>query len=211
MSAQTDPLYPGMTLEAADRDSHDAAEPVIFGFWIFLMSDLLLFAVLFATYAAMSTHGQADAPGPRELFELGSIFIETMLLLGSTFTFGMASLAMKYDQGAGAVVFWMVVTGLLGAGFLGFEISDFYQFAVIEGAPPQASGFLSSFYALVATHGLHVASALVWMVVMFVQIAVFGLSREVKLRIMRLALFWHMLDVVWVGIFTFVFLFGVVQ
>ena len=172
------------------------------------MADLVLFAILFATYASMSVQGQAGGPSPTDVFDLPSAFIETMLLLSSSITFGMASLALKYKADRLHLVFWLVLTFCLGAGFIGMEVRDFWIMTQ-QGAVPQRSGFLSAFYMLVATHGIHVTAGLCWMIVMLVQLLVLGRTTEVKLRLMRLALFWHMLDIVWVCIFTFVYLFGV--
>lgn len=199
--------HPGLNLGSTDPEANEVAESLLFGFWIFLMSDLVLFALLFATYAAQSQQGIAGGPTPHSLIDLANPFIETLLLLISSFTFGLASLALKYRQDRTRLVFWLVVTFALGAGFVYLEVSDFLKY-VGDGHGPQRSGFLSSFFLLVGTHGVHVTSGLVWMLVMVVQIFVFGLTTDVKTRIMRLAIFWHMLDVVWVGIFTFVYLFG---
>ncbi|MDN5939383.1 MAG: cytochrome c oxidase subunit 3, partial [Salinisphaera sp.] len=163
------------------------------------MSDLVLFSLLFATYAAQSVHGTAGGPTPDTFFELKRPFIETMLLLVSSFTFGMAVLMLKYRQDRARLVFWLLVTFVLGAGFVFFESLDFLKY-VSEGHGPQHSGFLSAFFALVATHGIHVTSGLIWILIMLVQVFVFGLVRQVKTRLMRLAIFWHMLDVVWVCI-----------
>ncbi|QIB34640.1 cytochrome c oxidase subunit 3 [Ancylobacter pratisalsi] len=204
-------LHPGLNLAGTDPEAHEAAEEVMFGFWIFLMSDLVLFAVLFATYAAMSVQGIADGPRPAEVFDLTAAFVETLLLLLSSFAFGFAMLAMKYRESGRGVLAWLLVTGVLGAAFVGMELHDYYVMVTAHGAPPQASGFLSAYYLLTGTHALHVSSGLVWMAVMAVQISVMGLNTTVKLRLMRLALFWHMLDVVWIAIFTFVYLFGVVS
>lgn len=205
----TTPLsHPGLNLGSADEYSHEEAEPVIFGFWIFLMADLVLFALLFATYATMSVQGQADGPSPADIFDLSSAFIGTMLLLASSITFGMASLALKYRADGPHLVLWLVLTFILGAGFIGMELRDFMTMTA-QGAVPQLSGFLSSFYLLVATHGIHVTAGLVWMIVLLIQLRVMGRTTIVKLRIMRLALFWHMLDIVWVCIFSFVYLYGV--
>ena len=200
-------VHPGLNLGSTDEYSHEEAEPVIFGFWVFLMADLVLFALLFATYASMSVQGQAGGPAPADVFEISSAFIETMLLLASSITFGMASLALKYRADGPHLVFWLLLTFVLGAGFIGMELHDFWGMAA-QGAVPQRSGFLSSFFLLVGTHGLHVTAGLIWMIVLLVQLRVLGRTTSVKLRIMRLALFWHMLDIVWVCIFTFVFLFG---
>jgi cytochrome o ubiquinol oxidase subunit 3 len=201
-------VHPGLNLGSTDEYSHEEAEPVIFGFWVFLMADLVLFALLFATYASMSVQGQAGGPAPADVFDLSSAFIETMLLLASSITFGMASLALKYRADGPHLVFWLLLTIVLGAGFIGMELHDFWGMAA-QGAVPQRSGFLSSFFLLVGTHGLHVTAGLIWMIVLLVQLRVLGRTTSVKLRIMRLALFWHMLDIVWVCIFTFVYLFGV--
>lgn len=200
-------MHPGINLDDTDRATHETAGPTIFGFWIFLMADLLIFALLFATYASMSITGVAGGPAAKDVFDLRSVFIETALLLASSFTFGMVSLGLKYDLRVRRLVFWLAVTFVLGAAFVGMEVHDFAKMAS-EHATPQVSGFLSAFFTLVGTHGLHVSVGLLWMLVMFVQISVFGMVREVKLRIMRLALFWHMLDIVWVCIFTFVYLRG---
>ena len=154
-------LHPGLNLGSTDEYSHDEAEPVIFGFWVFLMADLVLFALLFATYATMSVQGQAGGPSPADVFDLPSAFIETMLLLASSITFGMASLALKYREDGPHLVLWMVLTFILGAGFIGMELHDF-QLMAAQGAVPQRSGFLSSFFLLVATHGIHVTAGLVW-------------------------------------------------
>ena len=131
-----------------------------------------------------------------------------MLLLTSSFTFGLAALTMKYRQNRAQLLMWLGVTFACGIGFVGLEIHDFYLLATVKHATPQVSGFLSSYWALVATHGLHVSMGLLWILHSIVQVLVLGVVRDVKLRILRLALFWHLLDVVWIGIFTFVFLFG---
>lgn len=200
--------HTGLNLGARHGEDHDAAEEVIFGFWIFLMSDLVLFALLFATYADMSLHGIAAGPAPRDIMDLRSAGIETGLLLASSFTFGMASLALKYRADRKPLMGWLGVTFLLGAAFVGMEIRDFHLLVTEHGAPPQLSGYLSSFYLLVGTHGIHVTAGLVWLVIIAIQITTLGLVQEVKLRVMRLALFWHMLDIVWICIFSFVYLFG---
>ena len=200
--------HPGLNFGNTDPETHAAAESLLFGFWIFLMSDLVLFALLFATYAAMSQSGTAGGPTPHSLFDLKNPFIETSCLLVSSFTFGLAILSLKYSQNRLRLTSWLVITLILGATFVGFETSDFLKY-VGAGHGPQRSGFLSAFFALVATHGIHVTSGLIWIVVMLVQIFVFGLNQQVKTRLMRLAIFWHMLDIVWIGIFTFVYLYGV--
>ena len=198
--------HPGLNLGHTDPQAHREAEETVFGFWVFLMSDLVLFSLLFATYATML--GATDGgPGPKDVFEIGGAALETGVLLVSSLTFGMASIAMKYDRKPGRLIFWLVVTLALGLLFLGLEVRDFATMAS-QGAVPSRSGWLSAFYALVSTHGLHVASGCVWIAVMIAQVLVFGLRQEVKLRIIRLGLFWHLLDVVWIGIFSVVYLGG---
>ncbi|KZY04985.1 MULTISPECIES: cytochrome c oxidase subunit 3 [unclassified Sulfitobacter] len=204
-------LHGGLNLGQAHAETHRQAETMVFGFWIFLMSDLVLFAVILATYADASVHGLADGPGPAELFELRNPFIETLLLLASSVTFGMAALHLKYQDDRRGLVLWMLATGALGLVFVAMEGWDFYSLVVHDDAPPQRSGFLSVFFLLVGMHGLHVIAATVWMLVLLIQIGRFGLMPDVKLRILRLSIFWHMLDVVWVAIFTFVYLSGVAR
>lgn len=205
----TQRLHPGLNLGRTDPKSHEHAEEVVFGFWLFLMSDLVIFSVLFATYAAMSVQGIAQGPNPAQIFDLGAAFIETMLLLASSFTFGFAILALKYGENRTRLLAWLGLTGVLGAAFVGFELHDYYVMIVEHGATPQTSGFLSAYYLLTGTHAVHVSAGIVWMVILAIQLRVFGFTTHVKLRLMRLALFWHMLDIVWIGIFSFVYLFGV--
>lgn len=201
-----DVRHPGINLGSTDPEMHAKAEEVLFGFWVYMMSDLILFTLMFATYATMQD-AQAGGPGPKDVFDLKSVGIETGLLLVSSFTYGMASIAMKYRHSKARLLVWLGVTLLLGLGFLGFELHDFLKM-IGEGAGPQRSGFLSSFFGLVGLHGLHVTAGCIWIAVMMVQVLVLGVEREVKTRIMRLGLFWHLLDIVWVGIFSIVYLQG---
>jgi cytochrome o ubiquinol oxidase subunit 3 len=198
--------HPGLNLGRAHGDAHEASEEFVFGFWVFMMSDLILFGLLFATYVTM-LGGTAGGPGPGDLFELKSAFIETMLLLISSFTFGMATLALKYRTDRKVLVTWLVVTLLLGLGFLVHELHDFHKM-FSEGGVPSRSGFLSAFFALVPLHGLHVTGACIWLIALLGQIAVHGLDTPTKTGLMRLAILWHFLDVVWIGIFSLVYLGG---
>ncbi len=208
MSDADTKLHPGLNLGPTHGDAHEEAEVVVFGFWVFLMSDLITFGLFFATYATMlSPMSIAGGPGPKEVVDLLSIAGQTTLLLASTLTFGLATIAMKYDDGRGRIVFWMAVTALLGTGFVALEVSDFMHMASI-GAVPQRSGFLSAMWALVGLHGLHVSVGIVFVGVMILQIAVIGLDARVKSRVLRLALYWHFLDIVWVAIMSGVFLAG---
>ena len=198
--------YPGLNIGRAHPRTHDAAQTMLFGFWVFLMSDAILFAVVFATYV-VDAHGTAGGPGPGDLYDLTSVFAETLLLLASSFTFGMASMTLKYSHGKRRLVGWLVVTLLLGAAFLGLEAHDFLTM-VARGGVPERSGFLSAFWDLVPLHGLHVTAGAIWMLCLFGQIARYGLDTRSKLGIMRLALFWHFLDIVWIAIFSVVYLGG---
>lgn len=200
--------HPGINLGDMHEEANDACETLVFGFWVFMMSDLITFALLFATYIVM-LGGTAGGPGPQELFEIKSAFLETMLLLASSFTYGMASLALKYNQRKGQLIGWLVVTLALGLAFIGLELRDFYLMAT-KGGVPSRSGFLSAFYALVSLHGLHVTAACLWLLVLLGQIAVHGLDTGVKTGLLRLGILWHFLDIVWIGIFTIVYLGGLV-
>jgi len=198
--------HPGLNLGLAHGADHDAAERVMFGFWLFLMSDAVLFGMVFATYVT-SLHATAGGPGPHDLYDIRSVFIETLLLLASSATFGMASLALKYQHGKASLIGWLAVTLLLGVAFLGFESHDFITMFA-KGGVPSRSGFLSAFFDLVPLHGLHVMGGCIWLICLVGQIARYGLDRQVKLGIMRLALFWHFLDIVWIAIFSVVYLAG---
>ena len=198
--------HPGLNLGPAHGEDDEAAERMMFGFWLFLMSDAVLFGMVFASYV-ISVRATAGGPDPHALYDLRSVFIETLLLLFSSFTFGMASLALKYHHGTGRLVTWLGVTLLLGMTFLGFESHDFITM-FSKGGTPSRSGFLSAFFDLVPLHGLHVTGGCIWLVCLVGQMARYGLDRQVKLGIMRLALFWHFLDIVWIAIFSVVYLGG---
>ncbi|MEJ5028925.1 MULTISPECIES: cytochrome o ubiquinol oxidase subunit III [Comamonas] len=176
------------------------------GFWLYLMSDCLIFAALFATYGALGRN-YAGGAGGAELFDLSLVAINTALLLLSSITFGFAMLAKQKGSVKGTVV-WLIITMLFGAGFLGVELYEFHHLIHV-GAGPQSSAAMSAFFALVGTHGLHVTFGLVWLVVLLLQIGKHGLTRENNRRLMCLSMFWHFLDVVWIGVFSFVYLMGV--
>src|SRR3979411_3161816 len=168
---------------APDEPASEAHEQRAFGFWLYLMSDAIIFSLLFATYAVMAQN-YAGGPTGRTLFNLSNAFGETLLLLFSSITFGFASLAMKSGQTAG-VLRWVVVTFVLGLGFVGLEIREFYGLVQV-GAGPDRSGFLSAFFTLVGTHGLHVSCGLIWILVMTGQIMTKGLTPPVVSRLVRL-------------------------
>lgn len=200
--------HPGINLGEHHGRADEQAETLVFGFWVFLMSDLIIFGLMFATYVTMlGPMSLAGGPGPKDLFDLSSAFIQTMLLLTSSLTFGLSALAMRHHHGTGHVLFWLLVTLLLGLGFLSFELRDFAGM-IAQGAGPDRSGFLSAFFGLVPLHGLHVTAGCIWLIVMVLQICVFGLSGMVKTRLLRLGLFWHFLDIIWIGIFSIVYLAG---
>ncbi len=200
--------HPGINLGKHHGEAHDQAETLVFGFWVFLMSDLIIFGLLFATYVTMVTPvGIAGGPGPKDVFDLTSVFVQTMILLTSSLTFGVALLTKRHEQGHGRITLWLCVTLVLGLLFLILEARDFINM-VDMGAVPSRSGFLSAFWGLVPLHGLHVLAGCIWIVVMLIQMRVFGLIPIVKTRLLRLGLFWHFLDLVWIGIFTIVYLAG---
>lgn len=195
-----------MTSVTEEHHGHeDKGDKVVFGFWLYIMSDCLLFATLFATFAVLG-HSYAGEITPKDLFSLEFVAGETALLLFSSFTFGMAMLG-AHKKNMVNMMFWLVVTFLLGAGFLGMELYEFYHFSH-EGASPQTSAFWSSFYALVGTHGLHVFSGLIWMIVLFVHFYRDGFSEDNAIRLACLSLFWHFLDIIWICVFSFVYLLG---
>lgn len=180
-------------------------EKVTFGFWVYLMSDCVLFAGLFAAYAVL--HGATfGGPSAGELFSLPFVLIETLLLLTSSFTIGLAVLAAHHGKKY-ITVAALMVTLLLGLSFLGMELNEF-QHLIGEGHGPQQSAFLSSFFTLVGTHGLHVFLGSLWMLVIAAHVALRGLTEATTRKLMLLGLFWHFLDIVWIFIFTFVYLFG---
>jgi cytochrome o ubiquinol oxidase subunit III len=185
----------------------DTVEIQTFGFWIYLMSDLILFATLFATFAVLGTN-YAGGPTGKELFDLPYLLVETLFLLFSSVTFGLVMLAVR-DGVKKWVLMGLTVTFLLGLGFVSMEINEFHSM-IAEGHGPDRSAFLSSFFTLVGTHGAHVTFGLIWMAVMMVQVAVKGLTSPAQSRLMRLSMFWHFLDIVWIGIFSIVYLMGVV-
>jgi len=190
-------------LEEEEEKSLEARE---FGFWVYLMTDAIIFALLFATYVVM-VNNTAEGPAASAIFDLGHAAIETALLLLSSLTFGFASIALA-EKKADRVILWLAVSVALGLGFLAMEIIEFTGM-IAEGAGPETSGFLSAFFTLVGTHGLHVTLGSIGILVMIGQVMAKGLTRPVASRIFRLGLFWHFLDIVWIGIFSVVYLPGV--
>lgn len=191
--------------DASEQYAPDTHQQRAFGFWLYLMSDAIIFALLFATFAVMANN-TAGGPAGKDVFNIWNTFAETMLLLFSSITFGFAALATKAEKRAG-VLAWLFVTLLLGLGFISLEIREFTGM-VEAGAGPDRSGFLSAFFTLVGTHGLHVSFGLIWILIMSCQVMLKGLTVPVVSRLLRLGLFWHFLDIVWIGIFSVVYLPG---
>jgi cytochrome o ubiquinol oxidase subunit III len=177
-----------------------------YGFWIFLLSDIVMFSAIFAAYAVLA-RATAGGPGGMQLFNQRSVAIETVCLLASSYTCGLMSLAIDRSQ-YGRTYLTALITFVLGALFLTLELREFAGMIAI-GAGPQRSAFLSAFFTLVGCHGLHVTAGLVWLVVMMAQVAIRGFSASVERRLLCFSLFWHALDIVWVWLFTVVYLMGV--
>jgi cytochrome o ubiquinol oxidase subunit III len=179
-----------------------------YGFWIFLLSDIVMFSAFFAAYAVLA-HATAGGPGGMQLFNQRSVAIETVCLLVSSYTCGLMSLAIDRSQ-YGRTYLTALITFVLGALFLTLELREFAGM-IATGASPQRSAFLSAFFTLVGCHGLHVTAGLVWLVVMMAQVAIRGFSATVERRLLCFSLFWHALDIVWVWLFTVVYLMGVLS
>jgi cytochrome o ubiquinol oxidase subunit III len=184
---------------------HHSANGTLLGFWLYLMSDCLVFACLFAIYGVLG-RSYAGGPSGADVFDLPLVAVNTTLLLLSSITYGFAMLEMQSKR-LRPTLAWLAITGVLGATFIGVELHEFAHL-IHEGAGPQRSAFLSSFFTLVGTHGLHVSFGLVWLITLMVQSWKHGLIPENRRRLMCLSMFWHFLDVVWIGVFTFVYLMG---
>ena len=176
-----------------------------YGFWIYLLSDIIMFSAFFATYAVMKD-ATAGGPSAKDLFSIPTVAVETGCLLASSFTCGLASLAMEARRGVLFQVF-MGATFVWGAVFLGLEVKEFSDLGA-RGAGPQRSGFLSAFFTLVGCHGLHIACGLLWLLTMMAQVLAKGFRADIIRRVMCFSLFWHALDIIWVALFTVVYLLG---
>ncbi|RUL77585.1 cytochrome o ubiquinol oxidase subunit III [Dyella choica] len=186
-----------------DSAHHDASSQTTAGFWVYLMSDCLIFAVLFATFGVL-VGNTADGPAGRDIFSLPYVAGETALLLLSSFTFGAGMLSARAGR-RGPLLAWLVTTALLGAAFVGMELHEFAAL-VHDGAGPGVSAFLSAYFTLVGTHGLHVTLGILWLGVMLHQAWHYGLDEVVLRRLACLSMFWHFLDLIWICVFTFVYL-----
>lgn len=202
-TAGTEPVF-----HLEEEHAHAEGSSTMLGFWLYLMSDCLIFAMLFAAYGVLGGN-YAAGPAPKDLFDLDLVAVNTSMLLFSSITYGFAMLTMDKGRVA-ATQAWLAVTGLFGLAFLSIELYEFSHM-IHEGATPQRSAFLSSFFTLVGTHGLHVTFGIVWLVTLMTQVARFGLTEANRRRLMCLSMFWHFLDVVWIGVFTFVYLMGMLR
>jgi cytochrome o ubiquinol oxidase subunit III len=191
------------TVQAVEEKDTDKT---IFGFWVYIMTDCVLFATLFATYAVLHNN-TAGGPGAATLFSMPFVLTETLILLTSSYTSGLGLLAAHRGK-VNAVLIWFIITFLLGAAFLGLELHEFSNF-VSEGHSWRTSGFLSAFFTLVGTHGLHITSGLIWMAALITQVTKKGLVGNTVKRLTLLSYFWHFLDIVWIFIFTIVYMLGV--
>ncbi|HEV2613303.1 MAG TPA: cytochrome o ubiquinol oxidase subunit III [Gammaproteobacteria bacterium] len=190
------------------HDHHHSSDAMdVFGFWIYIMSDCVLFAAIFAAYAVLhnKTYGGL---GIGQLASLPYVFVETMALLASSFTYGMAILAM-YKNNKTKVLFWLGVTFLFGLSFVSMEVKEFIHM-YFEGHGWQTSAAMSAFYTLVGTHGFHVSMGLLWMLTLIVQLSMYGITPAMRRRLTYLGLFWAFLDIVWIFVFTIVYLMGVI-
>ncbi|MEL6550135.1 MAG: cytochrome o ubiquinol oxidase subunit III [Pseudomonadota bacterium] len=204
-SAGTAPTYDFHVVE--DEHAHEHHETgTMLGFWLYLMSDCLLFGILFAVHAVLGQN-YAAGPSPADLFEVELILISTFMLLFSSITYGFAMIQMQQGSKNGTLL-WLGITGIFGAVFLGISIYEFNHLWHI-GATPMASAFLSSFYLLVGTHALHVGAGIIWLIVLLAQVQQKGLIEANTRRVACLSLFWHFLDLIWIAVFSFVYLTGV--
>jgi cytochrome o ubiquinol oxidase subunit 3 len=199
-------VRPEALISAAEAGPAPKRIVVAYGFWIFLLSDIVMFSALFAGYAVL-VRATAGGPAGAQLFDQATVAIETGCLLASSYTCGLMSLAIGSRRRL-ATYLGAAVTFALGAAFLALEIREFASM-IAQGATPQRSAFLSAFFTLVGCHGLHVSVGLIWLVVMMAQVAIKDFGATVQRRLFCFSLFWHALDIIWVGLFTVVYLMGV--
>ncbi|GAB2533842.1 cytochrome aa3 quinol oxidase subunit III [Gracilibacillus alcaliphilus] len=198
MTSQTTPL---------EYKSHQSQMNIL-GFWVFLGAEIVLFSTLFASYFILE-HNTAAGPSGQDIFILKDVLIETFLLLTSSFTCGLAIHSMRNHDKKGLLI-WMIVTLLLGAGFLYMEINEFIHY-IHEGATIQTSGFTAAFFTLLGTHGAHVTFGVFWIIMLLIQLVRRGITEKTSSKLFIASLYWHFLDVVWIFIFTFVYLKGMVM
>lgn len=207
---------------------HDGSSTMVFGFWVYILSDLVLFSTFFATFAVFAS-AYSGGPAGKDFISLNYVLCETALLLFSSMTYGMAMVQVRKGN-IGGVKTWLAITFLLGLGFIGMELNEFHELLFGEenvfffdpsayaGVDPETgvrvfgkevlSAYWSSFFMLVGTHGIHVTTGLIWMALMFAHLGRHGLDKDNKTRLSCLSIFWHFLDIVWIGVFTAVYLLG---
>lgn len=205
VAIDTAPAEPRKFLCLEEAHPHNGT---LLGFWLYLMSDCFIFAALFACNAVLGTN-YAAGPSAHDVFDLPGLAVNTALLLISSVTFGFAMLEMA-RQRKRAVLIWLAVSGLLAAAFVGLEIHEFVTM-IAAGAGPDRSAFLSTFFALVGTHGLHVSVGILWLIVLMFQLGKHGFTEANRRRLFCLSMFWHFLDLVWIGVFSYVYLVGVLR
>ena len=210
------------------ENHHDGSSTMVFGFWVYILSDLIIFATLFATFAVFAS-AYGGGPAGKDFISLNYVLCETALLLFSSITYGMAMVQVR-NGNIGGVKTWLAITFILGLAFIGMELNEFHELLfgkenvffpdpnAYAGVDPETgvrtfgkevlSAYWSSFFVLVGTHGAHVTTGLIWMALMFVHLGRRGLDKDNKTRLSCLSIFWHFLDIVWVGVFTTVYLLG---
>ncbi|WP_127901969.1 cytochrome o ubiquinol oxidase subunit III [Solirhodobacter olei] len=196
------------TFYRAEEHEHPEGSNTMLGFWIYIMSDTLIFAMLFACFAVLGRHYDGG-PGPKDVFDITLLALNTTMLLCSSITYGFAMISMQNGR-TGGTLGWLLVTALFGMAFVGIELHEFAGM-IAEGATPERSAFLSSFFTLVGTHGTHVTIGIIWMFTLMAQVSRKGLNAANRRRLMCLSMFWHFLDVIWIGVFTVVYLLGMIQ
>jgi cytochrome o ubiquinol oxidase subunit III len=200
-------VHEGRLVNASEAGPAPKRIVVAYGFWIFLLSDIVMFSALFASYAVLAK-GTAGGPTGAQLFDRSNVAIETALLLLSSYTCGMMSMAVNSRRYVSTLL-RAATTFLLGAAFLTIELREFCNM-IAMGAGPDRSAFLSAFFTVVGCHGLHITAGLIWLVLMVIQLSMWGFRPVVERRLLCFALFWHALDIIWVMLFTVVYLMGVV-
>lgn len=197
-----------MTDTSIDAHHHHNSDAIdVFGFWIYIMTDCVLFGTLFAAYAVLHNN-TFGGPGVKQLVDLPYVLGETLFLLASSFTYGLAMLSLYQGQKQ-KVKGWLIVTFVFGLSFIAMEVNEFVRL-YLEGHSWQSSGALSAFFTLVGTHGFHVTMGLVWMMVMIFQLSKYGITSATTKKLTYLGLFWHFLDIVWIFVFTVVYLMGAI-
>lgn len=194
--------------QAEHAGHHDVNDLKSFGFWVYIMTDCILFGTIFSAFLVLSTNYAGGVTGA-DVFVLKDVLIETFCLLFSSITYGFAMVCMHQNKQK-LVQFWLAITFVLGVAFLYFELNEFHHL-ILEGHDWSKSAFLSAFFTLVSTHGLHVTFGLLWMLVMMFQVGKRGLDSNTRMRLSLLSVFWHFLDIIWIFVFTTVYLMGVVN